>query len=377
MTTSIAIRKPLRLGVLMLLSAALGTASVTTALAAAPAARPRAVVWTQAGPGWTVVQYSTGTQVPGHPTQDKLGRETLYLVSPQGKKYAFYSWKPSGPVPFVIDWSGDRQRVLLKVQPTYPAAAVLEQVSLVTGKLIGKFALPRGVEPIGYTKPDGLNLLAINENGKLIRYDLQGHQQKVLGQADKADSGALYTPDGTAVIAGAARGLEEVSNVGGIVKRLPPPASYSYCTPVRWSKAGTVLATCFTKRGPERLWLFNVSTGRVTAFTSASVPTAEQDGWPLDGKLYLNVDFDCASIDQVSRGNSVHQVRVPGNPSATIVGPVGGRLLVFGLSRCYDAASGSLFWLNPATHVVKYLFHPAGHTVGVISVAPFGRAPTF
>jgi hypothetical protein len=375
MTTSIAIRKPLRLGVLMLLSAALGTASATTALAAAPAARQQAVPWAQAGVGWTVVQYSTGTQVPGHPSQDKVGRQTLYLVSPQGKKYAFYSWKTSGPVPYLIDWSGDRQRVLLKTQPDYTAAAVLEQVSLVTGKVIGKFTLPREMFPIGYTKPDGLNLLAVTESGKLIRYDLQGHQQKVLGQADKADISALYTPDGTAVIAGIARGLEEVSNVGGIIKRLPAPASYSYCAPVRWWKAGTVLATCFTKRGPQRLWLFNFGTGRVTALTSASIPVAEDGGWPLGGKLYLNVAAGCQFIDQVNRGNSVHRVRVPGSPSAIIVGSVAGRLLVLGSRQCYYADK-SLLSYNPATHAVKYVFNPTGNTIGVISAAPFGQPPT-
>lgn len=135
----------------MLLSGALSTASATTALAVSPAAvhpaRATAAPWAKAGRGWSVVQYTTGTPgTAGKPAQS--GRDTLYLTSPQGKKYAFYSWKPAGLDPTLIDWSGDRHRVLLESKFDYGTPARVEQVSLVTGKVIGKFTLPGDVTPI-------------------------------------------------------------------------------------------------------------------------------------------------------------------------------------------------------------------------------------
>ena len=389
MITSIAMRKPLMLAVLISLVAVLGSASATTALAAAPAPAlaHAAVPWAKAGPGWTVVQNSTSTQVPADQDKGKLGRQTLYLVSPQGKKYAFYSWKPSPNrlLPFVIDWSGDRQRVLLKAQVTYSAPVLVEQVSLVTGKVIGAFHLPPEVEPIGYTKPDGLNLLAINEDGQLIRFDLQGHRQKVLGQADKFFPDALYTPEGTAVITSNSRGLEEVRNTGGIIKRWSAPKSVAGCEPVRWWAAGTVLARCFLKRAaPWRLWLFSLAGGRAKPLTSASISVPQEDGWRVGGKLYLNVVTGCEAIDQVGPGEFVQPLPVPGDAGAVIVGPAsaggsGGsshragtaRLLVLGQRKCNVGTS--LFWFAPATRAIRYLFHATGDTVGVVGVVPFGQ----
>jgi hypothetical protein len=375
----------------MLLSAVLGTMSVTSALAmlpaaahqtmaaayqataAAPRSTAKAVPWAKAGPGWAVVQYSTGTYVAGKPA--KAGREILYLVSPQGKKYEFYSWKPSPDVatPSLIGWSGDRQRVLLTSQVTYSDPVTVEQVSLVTGKVIGKFGLPREVEPIGYTRPDGLNLLATNDDSQLVRYALQGHQHKVLGRVnDAVPSVALYTPDGTEIVAAAPKGLEVVSNAGGIVKRLPAPVPGSDCFPIRWWTAGTVLAGCSPKRpGPAPLWLFNVGTGRVKVLTSAKIPVAQDNAWRVGGNLYIQAAAACEVIDQVYRNNSVHQVSVPGNQGAGIVGSLGARLLV---GRGCDNGPSPLLWFNPATRTVRYLFHQTGNTEGVQIVKPYGNA---
>jgi hypothetical protein len=377
MTTSIALRKPLRLGALMLLSGALSTASATTALAASPAAvhpaKASVVPWAKAGPGWSVVQYSTGTSPLGKP--GKPGRETLYLVSPQGQKYAFYSSKPA-PIGngALIDWSGDRQRVLLASQVTYDAPVNVEQISLVTGKLIGKFTLPGDVFPVGYTRPDGLNVLAASDEGKLIRYDLQGHKQLILGSAFKGTFSALYSPDGTSVIAPASKGLEQVSNTGGIIKRLPAASPVATCYPNRWWSAGTVLANCW-RNNRVRLWLFDVGAGRSRPLTSARIPTSQEGAWPVGGKLYVQADGACQHFDQVYRNNSAPQVKVPGHPAAFIVGSFGARLLVAGQPKC-QYTDEQLFWFNPATHALSYVFHPTGATIGVVRLAPFGRTAT-
>ncbi|HET7013821.1 MAG TPA: hypothetical protein VFI65_07920 [Streptosporangiaceae bacterium] len=360
------------LGVLIAAAGILSTASATTALAAPAAAVP----WAKAGPGWAVVQYSTGTSPIGKP--GKPGRLTLYLTSPQGKKYAIYTWKSSTGAPgALVDWSGDRKRVLLDSQKAYDAPVNIEQISLVTGKVISKFKLPGDVFPIGYTKPDGLNLLAISDDGKLIRYDLHGHQQLVLGSSKGAFS-ALYTPDGTSVFTTASKGLEEVSNDGGIVKRLPAAAPVFACYPDRWWSAGTVLASCYVHRnsGRARLWLFDVATGRSTVLTPAAIPNSEEGAWRVGGKLYVQADAACQSIYQVYRNNSVHPVTVPGNPAVLMVDSFGARLLLAGLPRC-GYTGESLFWFNPATHALSYVFHPKGAaTNGVIRIVPFGGTAT-
>jgi TolB protein len=365
----------------MLLTGVLSTASATTALAASPAAihpaKAAAVPWAKAGPGWSVVQYTTATRgSASKPAQS--GRDTLYLTSPQGRKYAFYSWKPAAAVPILVDWSGDRQRVLLASKTDYATPAHVEQVSLVTGKVISKFTLPSELTPIEYTKPDGLNLLAISDDGKLVRYDLQGHRQIVLGSASKGAFNALYSPDGTSVITTAAKGLEQVSNTGGIIKRLPAARPVMFCFPNRWWSAGTVLAGCnASKFSRLRLWLFNVGTGRSRLLASASFPTTAADGaWQLSGRLYVQAEVSCPLIDQVLPNNSVHPVKVPGIRSASMVDSFGERLLVTGSPQCLSA-SNSLFWFNPSTHAVSYVFRPRGASFGVVRVAPFGLQATF
>lgn len=168
----------------------------------------------------------------------------------------------------------------------------VEQVSLVTGKVISKFTLPSDLSPIGYTKPDGLNLLAISDEGKLIRYDLQGHRQLVLG-------------------------------------------------------------------------------------SSASFPTTAADGaWELGSRLYVQAEISCPFIDQVWQSSSVHPVKVPGIRAALMADSFGGRLLVTGSPQC-QSASGSLFWFNPSTQALSYVFHPRGASLGVVRVAPFGLQATF
>jgi hypothetical protein len=267
--------------------------------------------------------------------------------------------------------------VLLVSKFDYGTPANVEQVSLVTGKVVGKFKLPSDLFPIGYTRPDGLNLLAISDDGQLVRYDLQGHRQLVLGSAGKGAVSALYSPDGTSVITTAAKGLEQVSNAGGIIKRLPAAAPVVTCFPNRWWSAGTVLASCYAGRHSHgRLWLFNVGTGRSRPLTPASIPTSSMGGaWQLGGKLYVQADAACQHIDQVYRNNSVRPVKVPGNPDALMVDSFGARLLLSGMPKC-EYTDSSLFWFNPATRALSYVFHPRGATIGVARIAPFGLPAT-
>lgn len=364
---------------LIALGVAVAAASAVPAVSNASASAVRSSVpWSQAGPGWSLVQYSTAKQ-SGNVL--KGGTTALYLVDPRGQKFTVHSWKNSQatPIPHLLDWSGDRQRALLVQQVSPTGGAHVEQISLVTDKVVNEFTLPSLTEPIGYTKPDGLNLLTIKftYNGtrvQLIRYNLAGVRQRVLAEITRPFADTLYAPDGTYLLATAPSGLDQISNTGGVVKRFHPRPAQDFCSPIRWWNSTTVLASCF--RTPldsvARLWLFHVRTGRSSPL--APVTGFNQNtAWYISSGQFLQESTICPVLAQVFRNGSIHKAPVPGNGSIQIVGAVGGRLLLTGqATQCYYSASASLLWFDPKQHKVSYLLRAAKNVIGVLAVVPFG-----
>lgn len=373
--------------------AVLGVAAASSAVAvaapvgAASAGRPHlaaVVPWSKAGPGWAVAEYSATSLNPA-----VKGATTLYLISPQGAKYLFYTWPASysGPLYSLADWSGDRQRVLVATLPAGEAPTHLEQISLATGKIVAKFTLPAGITSLGYTKPSGLNLLALRQrtsSTQVVRYDLTGKQQIVL-TSGRGLTGAIDSPDGTSVIVGTTSGLEQVANSGGNVKRLPAPVPVTGCDPVRWWSASTVLAWCSAKgvRYYFRLWLFPVGGGKVTPLT----PQREGHGpdygdlaaWRLStGRLYLQANLGQCGPDFIGwqwRDGTLHPVTVPGTQNENqIVTGFGQRLLIRTVGKC--PAGSLLLWFDPMTSAVQYVLRASAKVLGVVAVVPFGRPST-
>jgi hypothetical protein len=369
-----------------LVAAALTTA-LTTAVAgaggalAAPSTQPAQaargangasslVPLRQVGLGWSVAEYSAAT-VGKHAHKGKI---TLYAVSPQGRKFAFYSWPAAnvGPRTFnLVDWSGDGQRVL--VQNLYR----FEQISLVTGKVINSFKLPPDAQVIGYTRPLGENLL-VQLNG-IRRYSLTGKLTKVL---TRTNGSPIESPDGTSVIVGTSYGVEQVGNLGGVIKRLHVPTAVFGCNPVRWWNATTVLADCGAKHplgAAPRLWLFPVKGGRVTALTAQrnghSEDLGDIDAWKLTSGVYLQALGPCAVvfIATQSRNGTAHQVTIPGVhfPIDQVITGHDSSLLVRGVNECGGGAS--LLWFNPHTKKVTWVIHSPSNVVGVGVAVPFGR----
>jgi hypothetical protein len=348
--------------------------------AAAPAARqvPK-VPWSKVGPGWAITQYSTGTVFPNDPNKDKLGAELLYLTSPGGRKFTIYAWKKQ-PVltENLIDWSGDGQRVLLNSQFDPLAPDNIEQIDLATGKVTAKFSWPGTVYPLGYTKPDGLNILAISRTGtkwQLQRYNLKGQLKKVLATGISAIyPDAIDAPDGLTVIASTSTGLEQVSNLGGVTARFSAPVKVASCFPQRWWDSETVLAGCYPKGvEPElsRLWLVNVKTGHWQPLSNPVKSTYQGNAWQLKSGLFLQEFTSCEFVAQQYRNGSVHPVTVPDSKNAVIVAGIGSRLLIAAQTSC-DQSSGSLIWFNPATRAVSYVLRATGHAIGVEAAEAFG-----
>ena len=348
-------------------------AAVATPLPARPAPASN-VPLSKVGLGWSIAEVSSAPVPTTHATK---GKTTLFAVSPQGRKYAFYNWPLSvqGAASYnLVDWSGDGQRVLLE-----NSLGKLEQISVSTGKVINSFKLPPGVTVFGYTRPDGENILTsgVNDVG-VRRYNLQGQLQKVLSTSGFE---AIESPDGTTVIDEASFGLQELSNGGGVVKSLHAPIAVSGCYPDRWWNSTTVLAWCDAKHGPgqARLWLFDVSTGKVTALTAQRHGTEEDQGdidaWKLSSGVFLQALGPCGVefVAQQASNGSVHQVKLPGVNYASfhIVTGQGSSLLVEASGGC--SAGASLVWFNPHTKKVTWVVKTPKKIVGVELTVPFGR----
>jgi hypothetical protein len=341
-------------------------------------AQPRAqsqagarVPWSKVGPGWELVQYSSGSSA--HLT-------TLYVIAPNGTRYALRTTHNERFS--LIGWSGDKTRALLFSD----VIGKVEQLNLKTGK-VSTFALGGQSSPQGYTLPDGLNIVAVTDNGSsftLARYGLTGKLVKVLVR-DKFAVGEVYAPDGATLAVAGSKGVRLVSNAGGVIRQLNVPGTDAVlgCTPERWWNAGTILAACSAKPNFEsRLWLVPRSGAKPKALTpqrsSKGPDLGDFDAWRLASGLYLQSQGACGTIEinkQAANG-SVTQVKVPGTPNThnEIVTAAGPRLLINPSNGCQGG--GGLLWFNPGTHAEQWLFKPAAHaSVNVIPFNSMQNAP--
>ena len=350
---------------------------------AMPPVRQAAVPWRLAGPGWSVAEYSTAglSAVAKH-----RGRSTFYLVSPAGRKYAFYVTPHATAYPTLnlVDWSGDRQRILVERDSSGAKGpiATVEQISLAAGQVISGFRMAADVSPIGYTRPRGTGVLGLGLGARsagIYRYGLAGHLQRVLARG--ADlRGALAAPDGRSVVTGVPTGLEQISRDDVVMRRMRMPASAEFCGPARWWNATTVLADCFGRApfSTFRLWLVPIDGGKPAALTPARRPHGLFEGyvnaWRLPTGLYLQADdaHDTLSIVRQYRDGSEHAVHVPGPASVSdwIVAARAGRLLL--QSNSGRVGPSSLFWFAPAAGAIHFVFQTPPAVYGVYQAIPFG-----
>ena len=352
--------------------AVLATGAVATGAAAAqPQAR---VPWKAVGPGWELAQYTTGTQAKHGPT-------TLYLVSPAGTRYSLYTWRASaGFPPGLIAWSGDKTRALFNGN----SPGLVAQLDLLTGTMT-RFRLPGLAYAIGYTRPDGLNILGVRSGGQvatLARYSLTGKLVKVLATSNAYTISGAYTADGRTLAVSGSTGLRLISNAGGVIRRLPVPGTDPNmgCLPSRWWNAGTVLAECFDKKNfIPRLWLVPASGAKPVALTPQRTVVAGGDygdigAWRMASGLYLQSLGACGTLEfnKQNPNGSLTPVKVPGtlNVSTRIVTASGPWLLLDALTGC-DAPSQSLLWFNPGTRAERWLFRTPDSASGVQAVVPY------
>jgi hypothetical protein len=122
------------------------------------------------------------------------------------------------------------------------------------------------------------------------------------------------------VIVGTNHGIEQVNNLGRVIKREHPQPRSSIATPVRWWNATTVLSSCLAKNRPAspRPWLFPIRGGKVTALTAQrngrGPDSGDVDAWRLTSGVYLQAFGPCFAefIATQSLDGSAHRVTIPG-----------------------------------------------------------------
>jgi hypothetical protein len=350
-------------------AAAQPAAPAAAAAPAAPAARA-GVPWDRVGPGWILAQYTTA-----HPEGGASGPETLDLISPSGTRYQLARWPDSRFAPVLLAWSPDGKRALFQV---FSGKGGVEELTLASGRL-STFVMPGMANPIGYTTPDGLNIVGGRQSGSLTslaRYTLSGRLTHSLGTS--TDGTVLYQPSGTEFLTGASHGLKLVSNNGTLIRSLPVPGtSANTCNPVRWWTGTTVLASCAPPNsGIPQLWLVPVGGARPQALTPvrkvSSGDLGDLDAWTLPSGLYLQAAGPCAvlQIFKQARGGSITLVKVPHTEGDNdVLTALGARLLIQAPTSCIG--SNSLLWFDPGTGAEQWLIRAPADQIGVTVAIPF------
>lgn len=314
-----------------------------------------------------LIQYSYAPPGYGVPPDGGPGDAmTLDLISPDGTRYPIASWPDNVTAPGLMYWSPDGTRALLSTYQSSNGTVTYQQITLATG-VVRPLKLPSGWYPIGYTTPDGLNIVA-KRGGDLARFDPGGHRQRMLGSGD----GILYTPDGTAFVTGTRHDLKLVSNAGTLIRSLPVPSTATgSCLPVRWWTASTVLANCTSGSGyPSGLWLVPADGQPPTAVSTPAGPPVT-GAWQFGGDRYFQCygasDYPCL-IRQATNGKAT-QMTVAG-ASGYILDQSATGLLIQTMPA--NAQSGGLLWYDPVTGAERWLARGPAGIEGVTGAIPFG-----
>lgn len=359
-----------------------------------------AIPWSLIGPGWALAEVSTA-QPASNGSATGSGTNVTYLVDPEGGKYLIQT--TSGIAPDLVAWSGD-QKEALYASGTQGSPLSYGLLAVASGDL-APLTLPAGVIPVGFTRPDGLNILAVHQTNsryRLERYNLEGAYEATIGTMPRSAGAptlprlnALSSPDGTTAVWGVSGdGMELVSNAGGLIRklRMPGTGAPKSCTPMSWWSAETVLAYCTAAGQPEagQLWLAPVGGGQPAPLTGVSGSPSGQGSmtgaWQAGGAVYItSTTFtQCQGapsgpggqqILQLNSGGAETAVTIPGtkNNHADIVSGLGGRLLVLAQTSC--PGTSSLIWFNPSTNSVQTALTAPATEAGVVSAVPYGSGP--
>jgi hypothetical protein len=363
-----------------------------------------AIPWSLVGRGWALAELSTAA--PNSAGQASgSGSYSTYLIDPEGGKYKITT-SSGGTAPQLMAWSGDAQTALFNTSDGAAGGTSGYQLLNVRTGQLRPLPLPTGVVAIGFSRPDGLALLAVRQGPaefRLQRYTLTGQLQASLaslrrkaGETLPSDgcstACALSSPDGLADVWGIAGDeMQVLSNAGGKPHKLHVPDSRS-CIPLSWWDNRTILADCLVTNLPDdatRLWL--VPADR-SAPTPLAGPTTAGSGrfdgaWRAGSAVYVTsvTSRQCTgvpnqpaglSISPIGQAAAASSISITGatNNVNTVVATDGRRLLVLAQTSC--PGTSSLFWFNPSAGSATAVLSAPASQAGVVAAVPYGNGPT-
>ena len=313
------------------------------------------VPWRQVGDGWYLTLIAQGTRGDFGINAE---RQLLDLVDPRGGRYQLARTsvaKDGSGYRSLAGWSASGRTALLLVdQGTKRARAV--RLDLRAGT---RDVLPLGPAVATISMAPGGSVYAARYGGsrgqRVVRIDPDG---TALPIASHTDGMVLPTRDARqVVVAPQSRDLHELRLVDGhghLIRTLPTPRP---CTPTRWWRAETVLATCSRANGVSRLyavpldgsapWPVSADHGR------ASSDLGDIDARRLGGTTYLEASGPCGVVflaRQHADGTAT-RVRVPDSQgNVYLIGRRGHRLVLqTGVSCDGGAARDAITHFDPAT----------------------------
>jgi hypothetical protein len=373
-------------------------ASTTQAHAQGAEALIGQVPWSQVGAGWTLAMWSPappmrgGTEpAPGAPSW-QTSATTLYLVSPEGGRYAITTFPApgeTGSTPTLEDWSGDGDRALFYDRSKSDRTVI--EVNLHTGAQTS-FTVKDGYSTTPrYTLPEGKAVLLVKSSDvdsppSLTRVDLAGNHQltyPIAQFSSKVGPDVLSTPDGTQLVVGnESGGLAVMGNDGTAIRTLTVPGQ-RYCEPTRWwdADATITVATCRDQKfSGSQLWLVPVDGGTPTMLTQ---PNDGQSGeilgvgsaWKLPQGTFLQAYGGCgyaflAKLDTF--GGTPSKVSVPkvdNHRSVSVVGAYHGHLELHATLSC--GSGESLVDYDPEAGTSTVLLGPGVNGGGVVEALPY------
>ena len=344
-----------------------------------------AVPWSQVGPGWLLAMWSPvsgknfgETPSPGEPSYE-TATTTLYLVDPEGGRYAITTFPPpgDGASPKLVDWSGDGSRALFETDGS--STVTLTEVDLRTGAKTTFTVKRNGYVTPRYTRPEGKAVLLetrqLNGPGSLERVDLAGNHQLTY-PVGQDFGGYISTPDGTQLVVGTGSGLAMMGNDGSPGKALPVPGQ-THCSPTRWWDSGSTIAVARCGSSQSQLWLVPVDGRTPTALTAPlngqGPDYGDLNAWQLPAGTYVQAAGACGVIylAKLNVNGTTSEVSVPGVKinSIVVIGANGGHLDLQARAGC--GPGQSLLDYDPAAGTSTVLLGPSINGGSVDDAVPY------
>ena len=259
------------------------------------------IPWGQVGSAWTgvvLVPIATSTK-----TDPGATAGTLYLVSPEGARYAIGNTAPGDDI---TDVTPDGRRILITRYDSRTHVAVTQvwdaqtgvARTVATGMEYGHFSRPQGTAVIG-------KVVGADGAAHLQRYGLDGRLQLTYSMSG-VPVFVVRPPDGQSLVVETTTGVTVLSNVTGTpLRTIPTPSGTSSCRPVSMWTSTQLLVSCDgTESGGSSsdLYTVPVAGGPITRMPQAEVQYADGrsgfgfvGAWPSSVGVILQRGTGCGN----------------------------------------------------------------------------------